>query len=52
MYALFRDVYQIPVMEKVFKERFNGKYSAFKSIQTKFADKSIHFQLDAIAYKG
>jgi len=50
--ALFRDVYQIPVMEKVFKERMNGKYPVRKSIQTNFADASIVFQLDAIAYKG
>ena len=50
--ALFRDVYQIPVMEKVFKERFNGKYPVRKSIQTDFADQSIDFQLDAIAFKG
>jgi enamine deaminase RidA (YjgF/YER057c/UK114 family) len=50
--ALFRDVYQIPVMEKVFKERFNGKYPVRKSLQTEFADQLIDFQLDAIAYKG
>ena len=50
--ALFRNVYEIPIMEKVFKERFNGKYPVRKSIQTDFADKGIHFQLDAIAYKG
>ena len=50
--ALFRDVYQIPVMEEVFKERVNGKYPVRKSIQTEFADQSIDFQLDAIAYKG
>jgi len=50
--AMFRDVYQIPIMEKVFRERFDGKYPVRKSIQTEFADQSIHFQLDAIAYKG
>jgi len=50
--ALFRDIYQIPVMEKVFIERFNGKYPVRKSIQTDFAYEGIHFQLDAIAYKG
>jgi len=49
--ALFRDVCQIPVMEKIFRERFHGKYPVRKSIQTDFADQSIHFQLDAIAYK-
>lgn len=50
--ALFRDVHRIPVMEKVFKKRFHGKYPVRKSIQTEFADESIHFQLDAIAYQG
>jgi enamine deaminase RidA (YjgF/YER057c/UK114 family) len=54
--ALFRDVWNIPVMEKVFKERFNGKYPVRKSIQTNFAHKGgpegLLFQLDAIAYKG
>ncbi len=55
MDALFRDVWDIPVMEKVIKERFNGKYPARKSIQTEFAHRGgedgLKFQLDAIAYK-
>jgi hypothetical protein len=42
-------------MEKVFKERFNGKYPARKSIQTEFAhvggQEGLLFQLDAIAFK-
>ena len=50
--AMFRDVYQIPVMEKVFIERFNGKYPVRKSIQTDFAYAGIDFQLDAIAFKS
>ena len=51
--ALFRDIWDIPVMEKVFKARFNGKYPARKSIQTEFAhaDGGLDFQLDAVAYK-
>ena len=53
--AMFRDVWNIPVMEKVIKERFNGKYPARKSIQTEFAHDGGHngllFQLDAIAFK-
>jgi len=52
--ALFRDVWNIPVMEKIIKERFNGKYPARKSIQTEFAhrggEEGLLFQLDAIAY--
>lgn len=56
MNCLFRDVWNIPVMEKVIKERFNGKYPARKSIQTEFAhiggEEGLLFQLDAIAYKG
>lgn len=54
--AMFRDVWDIPVMEKVFKERFEGKYPARKSIQTEFAHRGgqdgLLFQLDAIAFKG
>lgn len=53
--CLFRDVWHIPVMEKVFKERFNGQYPARKSIQTEFAhaggSEGLLFQLDAIGYK-
>jgi enamine deaminase RidA (YjgF/YER057c/UK114 family) len=53
--AMFRDVWNIPVMEKVIRERFDGKYPARKSIQTEFAHvggaKGLHFQLDAIAYR-
>lgn len=56
MDCLFRDVWNIPVMEKVIKERFNGKYPARKSIQTEFAhiggQEGLQFQLDAIAFKG
>ena len=51
MNCLFRNIWDIPVMEKVIKERFNGKYPARKSIQTEFADqKALLFQVDAIAY--
>jgi enamine deaminase RidA (YjgF/YER057c/UK114 family) len=54
--AMFRDVWNIPVMEKVFRERFNGKYPARKTIQTEFAHKGgqegLLFQLDAVAYRG
>ena len=50
--ALFRDIGDIPMMEKVIKERFNGKYPARKSIQTEFAHVGILFQLDATAYRG
>jgi hypothetical protein len=43
-------------MEKVFKERFNGKYPSRKSIQTEFAhsggQNGLLFQLDAIVFKG
>lgn len=54
--ALFRDIWDIPAMEKVIRERFDGKYPVRKSIQTEFAHeggaKGLLFQLDAIAYKG
>ena len=54
MDCLFRDVWNIPIMEKVIKERFGGKYPVRKSIQTEFAHvggaDGLLFQLDAIAY--
>lgn len=56
MDCLFRDVWNIPVMEKVIKERFRGKYPARKSIQTEFAhhggEHGLQFQADAVAYCG
>ena len=49
--CLFRNIWDIPVMEKVIKERFNGKYPVRKSIQTEFADPNgLLFQADAVAY--
>lgn len=54
--CMFRDVWNIPLMEKVIKERFKGKYPARKTIQTEFAHSGgqdgLQFQLDAIAFKG
>ncbi len=56
MDCLFRDVWNIPTMEKIIKERFNGKYPVRKSIQTEFAHvgggQGLHFQVDAVAYAG
>ena len=54
MDCLFRDIWNIPVMEKIIKERFNGKYPVRKSIQTEFAhiggENGLQFQADAVAY--
>ena len=48
MDCLFRDVWDIPVMEKVIKARFGG--------QTEFAhvggENGLKFQADAVAYCG
>ncbi len=56
MDCLFRDVWNIPVMEKIIRERFNGKYPVRKSIQTEFAHvggrEGLQFQVDGIAYAG
>lgn len=53
--VLLKDAWNIPVMEKVFKERFKGTYPARKTIQTEFAHiggpDGLHLQIDAIAYK-
>lgn len=55
MDVLLRDPWNIPIMEKVFKERFEGVYPARKTIQTEFAHiggpDGLHIQIDAIAYK-
>jgi enamine deaminase RidA (YjgF/YER057c/UK114 family) len=54
--VLLRDAWNIPVMEKVFKERFKGKYPARKTIQTNFAHvggpDGLEVQIDGVAYKG
>lgn len=54
MNCLFRDVWNIPIMEKIIKERFNENYPVRKSIQTEFAhsggSNGLLFQADAIAY--
>ena len=54
MDCLFRDVWNIPIMEQVIKERFHGKYPVRKSIQTSFAHsggpEGLQFQADAVAY--
>ncbi|WP_373720897.1 RidA family protein [Bacteroides heparinolyticus] len=56
MDCLFRDVWNIPVMEKIIKERFGVKYPVRKSIQTEFAHVGgkggLQFQVDAVAYCG
>jgi len=53
---LLRDVWNIPIMEKVFKERFRGAYPARKTISTDFAHvggpDGLHVQIDGIAYRG
>lgn len=52
MNCLFKNIWDIPVMEKVIKRRFNGKYPVRKSFQTEFADPgNLFFQVDAIAFK-
>ncbi len=54
--VLMKDPWNIPTMEKVFSERFKGKYPARKTIATEFAHKGgengLQIQIDAIAYKG
>lgn len=53
MDCLFRDIWNIPVMEEVIRKRFHGKYPVRKSVQTEFADKrGLDFQVDGIAYCG
>jgi 2-iminobutanoate/2-iminopropanoate deaminase len=53
--VLLKDPWNIPIMEKIFKERFGGIYPARKTIQTEFGHAGgpdgLHVQMDAIAYK-
>ncbi|ADY57457.1 Endoribonuclease L-PSP [Syntrophobotulus glycolicus DSM 8271] len=53
--VMMRDPWNIPVMERVFKERFKERYPARKTISTEFAHRGgpdgLHVQIDAIAYK-
>lgn len=52
--VLLRDVWNIPVMEEVFKRRFNGNFPARKTISTDFAHvggpNGLKVQIDGIAY--
>lgn len=54
--VLLRDVWNIPIMEEVFKRRFKGKYPARKTISTEFAHvggpNGLEVQIDGIAFKG
>jgi len=51
MDCLFKNIWDIPAMEKVIRDRFGGRYPVRKSIQTAFADEdTLLFQADAIAY--
>lgn len=53
--VLMKGPWNIPVMEKVFKERFKGVYPARKTVATEFAhqggENGLQVQIDAIAYK-
>lgn len=53
--VLLRDVWDLPIVEKVFKGRFNGNYPARKTISTEFAHRGgpngLKVQIDGIAYK-
>lgn len=52
MNCLFKNIWDIPVMEQVVKRRFHGRYPARKSFQTEFAHPGgLYFQVDAIAYR-
>ena len=51
MDCLFKNIWDIPAMERVVKERFHGKYPVRKSIQTAFANRETQlFQVDGVAY--
>jgi len=53
--VMMKDPWNIPTMEKVFKERFAGVYPARKTISTEFAhnggESGLQVQIDAVAYR-
>jgi len=53
--VMMKDPWNIPTMEKVFKERFKGIYPARKTISTDFAhnggESGLQVQIDAVAYR-
>lgn len=53
--VLLRDVWDIPVMEEVFRRRFQGNYPTRKTISTEFAHvggpQGLKVQIDGIAYR-
>ena len=53
--VMMKDPWNIPIMEKVFRERFNGVYPARKTVSTEFAhaggENGLQVQIDAIAYR-
>jgi Putative translation initiation inhibitor, yjgF family len=54
--VLFRDPWNIPLLEQVIKRRFRGAYPARKTVSTEFAHiggpDGLAVQIDAIAYRG
>lgn len=54
--VLMRDPWNLPILERVFAERFRGVYPARKTIATEFAHRGgeagLQVQIDAIAYRG
>jgi len=53
--VMMKDPWNLPTLEKVFKERFNGVYPARKTIATEFAhnggEKGLQVQIDAVAFR-
>lgn len=53
MNCLFKNIRDIPVMEKTIRRRFHSKYPVRKSFQTEFADPGhLLFQVGGIAYSA
>jgi enamine deaminase RidA (YjgF/YER057c/UK114 family) len=53
--VMMKDPWNLPILEKVFRERFKGVYPARKTISTEFAhnggENGLQVQIDAIAYR-
>ncbi|HML67248.1 MAG TPA: RidA family protein [Clostridia bacterium] len=52
MDCLFKDIAGLSYLGEIIKQRFGGTYPSRKAFETKFVREGIHFQVDAIAFRG
>ena len=52
MDCLFKDIADLSYLGGIIKQRFGGNYPSRKAFETKFVREGIHFQVDAVAFRG